>query len=599
MNASANALTADVAAPSETTGRPRRGRAPRRDLGPLRALYPYLGAHRRLAVAAGLCLVASSGLTLGLTGAARLALDHAFSFQTYLIAAAVAVALALSTAGRFYTVNRLGERVAADLRRALYAHVLTLHAGYFATVRTGEVISRMTADMAIVEGLVGSTASVALRNLITLFGALVLLLVVSPGLTLVVVALTPVVLAPLFLVGRRVRRLSAFAQDRFAEAVAEAGESLDQLETVQAFGQEAGAASRFGAAVETAFDASLRRLAARAVMTALVMTLVFLGVASVLWLGADAVAHHRMTGGTLLQFLFLSVLAAGAVGSLGEGWGEVQKTAGAMERIGAIMAARAAIIAPPRCRPLPVPARGEVALQDVTFAYPGRDESALADFTLSVRPEETVALVGASGAGKSTVFRLLLRVYDPDAGQVLIDGVDVREADPAAVRARFALVAQDAALFSGSALDNVRFGRPGATQGELDAALQAAAATGFLAALPHGPSSPVGERGRGLSGGQRQRVAIARALVRAAPVLLLDEATSALDAENEGAVQAALQGAGRGQTTLVIAHRLSTVVRADRIVVMDAGRIVEEGDHAALLGRSGLYARLAELQLAA
>ena len=375
---------------------------------------------------------------------------------------------------------------------------------------------------------------------------------------------------------------------------------MDQLETVQAFGREGAAAARFGSAVEAAFAASLQRLRARGIMTSLVMALVFCGVAGVLWVGDQQVRAGHMTGGALLQFLFLSVLAAGSVGALGETWGEVQKAAGAMQRIGELLDSRPTIAAPARPTPLPEPARGAIRFEGVRFAYPGRpDLPALDGFSLDVAPGETVALVGPSGAGKSTVLRLLLRFYDPQSGAVSLDGVDLREADPAAVRERLALVAQDASLFSGSAADNIRFGRELADAAAIEAAAEAAEASGFLRALPGGVHEPLGERGRSLSGGQRQRLAIARALVRDAPVLLLDEATSALDAESERLVQRALDTAMAGRTTLVIAHRLATVLRADRIVVMDGGRVVEQGRHADLAAAGGLYSRLAELQFGA
>jgi ATP-binding cassette subfamily B protein len=468
---------------------------------------------------------------------------------------------------------------------------------FFLNTRTGEVLSRLTADIQIVDTLVGATASVALRNLLTLIGALVLMVVVSPHLTGLVLLLIPVVIAPLALFGRRVRRLTASSQDRFAEAVGHAGESLDALETVQAFGRERAAADRFGGAVEAAFQASLRRMRARSLMVALVIALIFDGVAAILWFGVHQSLNGHLSGGALVQFIILAVLAAGAVGSLGEAWGDVQKAAGAMERIGDLLDAEPDVRSPAAPKPLPVPARGEVVFDEVTFAYPGRPElPALKDFSLAVRPGERVALVGPSGAGKSTVFRLLLRFYDPQAGRVLLDGVDLKDADLAELRARTALVAQDSPLFSGSALDNVRYGREDASREAVQAAVRAAQAEGFLANLPGGLDSPVGERARGLSGGQRQRLAIARALVREAPVLLLDEATSALDAENERLVQAALDEAMAGRTTLVIAHRLATVLKADRIVVMDEGRVVEQGAHNELVARGGLYARLAALQ---
>jgi ATP-binding cassette, subfamily B, bacterial len=582
-------------------------RPPRRDLRPLAGLAPYVRAHWKDALASAAFLLVSSAASLTLPLILRLLIDRGVGAHTaaaldrfFGLAALDAAVLALATAGRFFFISRLGERVVADLRQALYRHVMALDQAFFLTTRTGEVMSRLTTDMTIVEAMVGGSVSVALRNLITFVGAFAWLIWLSPGYTGLVVLVGAVVIAPLIVVGRLVRRLSAGAQARFAEAVAYAGETLDGLDTVQAFGREASAGARFGAAVEAAFRASVARITARAGMTALVMVLLFGGIGFVLWRAAlDAFVAHdpHMTGGVLIQFVFLAVLAGGSVGALGETWGDVQKTAGAMERVGEILAARPAIAPPPEPKPLPVPPRGEVAFEHVGFAYPGRaDLPALSDFSLAVRPGERVALVGPSGAGKSTVFRLLLRFYDPQTGAVRLDGVDLKDADPAEARGRIALVAQDAALFSGSAFDNLRFGREDATVDELRAAARAAEAEAFIAALPHGFDTPLGERAKTLSGGQRQRLAIARALVRGAPILLLDEATSALDAESERLVQRALADAMTGRTTLVIAHRLATVLAADRIVVMDAGRVVDEGTHTELIARGGLYARLAKLQ---
>jgi ATP-binding cassette subfamily B protein len=570
-----------------------------RDLRPLGALAPYVRAHWGDAALSFGFLLASTGASLGLTIAARLLVDRGFASHApdvlgryFIIAATVVVALAAATAGRFFFITKLGERVVADLRIALYRHVMSLDQAYFLEVRTGEVLSRMTTDLTIVENMVGSSISVALRNLLLFGGALAFLLATSARFTGFVIGLGALVLVPLFVVGRSVRRLSSAAQERFADAVVLAGETLDALDTVQAFGREKRASDRFTGAVETAFRASLRRIGARAFMTALVMILVAGGLGFILWRAALALSN-----GALVQFVILAAMAAGAVGALGETWGDVQKTAGAMERISEILNARPTIAPPAHPKPLPSPPRGEIAFEDVDFAYPGRpDLPALAGFNLMVRPGERVALVGPSGAGKSTVFRLLLRFYDPQGGVVRIDGVNLADADPAEVRARIALVAQDAALFSGSGLDNLRFGREEASVDQLKAAARAAEAAAFLEALPQGFDTPLGERAKTLSGGQRQRLAIARALVRGAPILLLDEATSALDAENERLVQRALADAMAGRTTLVIAHRLATVQAADRIVVMDAGHVVEEGAHAELVERGGLYARLAELQ---
>jgi ATP-binding cassette subfamily B protein len=582
------------------------GRARRRNLEPLAQLAPFLRAHWRDAGLAAMFLVFSSSATIGITFAARSLADGGLASHSaaaigrrFWLLAMVMAALALATAGRFYFTSKLGERVVADMRVALYRNVMSLDQAYFLKTRTGEVLSRLTTDLTIVETMVGSSVSVALRNLLNVVFALTVMVIVNPAFTGFVALLAALILAPLFAVGRRVRRLSVRAQERFADAVGYAGETLDALDTVQAFGRETSATARFKAAVELAFQVSLARIGARAAMTALVMVLVTGGVGLVLWRASVAtfVDPRTMTPGTLLQFVFLSVLAAGAVGALGETWGDVQKTAGAMQRIGDLLNARPTIVAPARPTPMPMPPRGEINFENVVFAYPGRPELAALDgFDLAVGKGERVALVGPSGAGKSTVFRLLLRFYDPQRGVVRIDGVDLRQADPIEARARIALVAQDAPMFSGSALENLGFGKQGAGEDELIAAARAAEAEGFLRALPQGFDTPIGERGKTLSGGQRQRLAIARALVRGAPILLLDEATSALDAENERLVQRALHDAMGGCTTLVIAHRLATVLRADRIAVMEKGRIVDTGTHAELTARGGLYARLAELQ---
>jgi ATP-binding cassette subfamily B protein len=595
-------MSAEQVITDETAARPR---AARRDLSPLRRLGPLVRAHWGDAALAGVFLTVSTTATLSLTFAVRLMADRGLAShaageinRVFLILAGVATVLALSTGGRFYFVQKLGERVVADLRTALYGHVVTLDQAYFLKVRTGEVLSRLTVDLTLVEGLVGSTISVAVRNALTVFAALAVMVVVNPALTGFVMLIVALILAPLFIVGRRVRRLSVSAQARFADAMGYAGETLDALETVQAFGRERSVSSRFRSAVETAFKVSVARIGARAAMTVLVMILATGGVGLVLWRASLAVfVAGTMTTGALLQFVLLAVLAAGSVGSLGEAWGDVQKTAGAMARISEILDASPTIKAPLHPTPLPVPARGEIVFDKVTFAYPGREgPAALNGFDLAVRPGERVALVGPSGAGKSTVLRLLLRFYDPQKGGVFLDGVNLKDADPGEVRARMALVSQDAPLFSGSAAENLRFGREGASAADVAAAAKAAQAEGFLAALPEGLETLLGERAKTLSGGQRQRLAIARALLRAAPILLLDEATSALDAENERLIQHALADAMTGRTSLVIAHRLATVLAADRIVVMDEGAVVEVGTHAELIARGGLYARLAELQ---
>jgi ATP-binding cassette subfamily B protein len=578
----------------------------RRDIRPLGRLLPYAMRHKGHAAMAGVWLILSAAASLALTASARGAIDNGFDNGGaqldlwFLLLGANALFLGFATAIRFYFVTKTGERVIADLRKGLFERILTLDPAFYARMRTGEVLSRLTTDIALVETLLTTSVSFALRNLLTLIGGTILLFIVSPKLTGLVLLVVPLLLGPLFLFGRTVRKLTVASQDRFASAVGFAGESVDAIETVQAFGRERSAIARFGDAVEAAFGISLTRMKARAVMTAMIIVVMFGGVTLVLWLGAQDVIAGRMTPGALLQFVLLSVFAAGAVGALGESWGDVQKAAGAMERIDELMRSEADIRAPEVPQALPEPPTGEVSMSAVQFAYPGRpDLPALKGFSLTVRPGETVALVGPSGAGKSTVFRLLLRFYDPQAGVVSVDGVDVRNADPVAVRGRFAWVSQEAPLFSGSASENIRFGREGASDDEVRAASEEAQALGFVEALPEGFDTALGERGKSLSGGQRQRMAIARALVRDAPILLLDEATSALDAENERLVQAALDNAMQDRTTIVIAHRLATVLRADRIVVMEDGRVVQEGTHQSLMAQGGLYARLAELQFRA
>jgi ATP-binding cassette subfamily B protein len=584
----------------------RRDSAP--DLKPLSRLTPFVLAHRLDMVLGALFLLISSGSILAMTDGVRRVIDGGFAYRgegalirLFGTAAALAAILAASTGLRLYYTYKLGERVVADMRKVVFRHVLGLDLTYFARLRTGEVLSRLTTDMTLVESIVGAVVPAALRNLVTLCGSLGWMVIVSPNFTGFVLVLIPVLLTPLFLMGRRLQRLSRRAQDRFANAVGYAGEGLGSLDTVQAFGQEDAVAGRFNRSVEQAFEASRAQLRARGLLSALMITLIFGGMLGLLFQSAVAVVvTHTLTAGRLVQLLALAFLAANAVKDLAEVWGQIQKASGAAARVAEMIDAAPAIRAPARPVALPCPARGEVVFDNVVFAYPGRNgPGALNGFSLRARPGERIALVGPSGAGKSTVLRLLLRFYDPAAGAVRIDGVDLRDADPAQVRARLALVAQDAPLFSGSVRDNILFGAPHASPASVDAAADAAQAAGFIAALPQGADTPIGEHAKSLSGGQRQRLAIARALLREAPILLLDEATSALDAENERLVQEALHRAMRGRTTLVIAHRLATVLAADRIVVMDQGRVVEEGSHAELLARDGLYARLARLQFAA
>lgn len=579
------------------------GRGKTKNLRPLRRLWPYLLRQKAVGALMIVFLLISASATPSMTIVARQLIDRGFGSgqvgeldKWFLILGVVALVLAVSTALRYYFVTRMGERVVADLREDVFGHILSLDPGFFLHIRTGEVISRLTADIQIIETLCSSSISIALRNALTFIAGLVMMSIVSPKLTLMVFVLFPFVLVPLITFGRQVGKATRDTQDAFARAVGFASESLDALETVQAFVREAWTRTRFDAAVEQTYKTSVGRMATRATMTAMVIALVFGGIAFVLWLGAQDVLHGRMSNGTLVQFVMLAILTGGAVANLNETWGDLQKAAGAMQRIDELLDSHPTVGVPERPVVLPAP-RGEIRFDKVRFAYPSRPDTVVLDgFSLHVKPGETVALVGPSGAGKSSVFRLLLRYYDFAEGTIEIDGVDIRQADPKAVRERLSLVAQDAALFSGSAADNIRFGRENATDDEVRRAADKAQALGFIEALPEGFDTALGERAKSLSGGQKQRLSIARALVRDAPVLLLDEATSALDAENERLVQIALGEAMAERTTLVIAHRLATVLKADRIVVMEAGRVVDIGTHDELVARGGLYQRLASLQ---
>ncbi|WP_395459754.1 ABC transporter transmembrane domain-containing protein [Azospirillum melinis] len=578
--------------------------ARRRDLGPLRRLVPFLLPYKWRILGAMVALTVAAGTVLGLGQGMRVLIDQGFAGgdtslldRSLLVLLAVIALMAASTYGRFYLVSWIGERVVADIRRAVYDHVLTLSPGFFETTKTGEILSRLTTDTTLLQVVVGSSASIALRNALLFLGGTGMLLITSPKLTGLVALVVPLVVAPIIFFGRRVRKLSRDSQDRIADIGSFVEETLAAIRTVQAYTHEAIDRTLFGKRVEEAFDVAIRRVRVRAVMTVIVIVLVFGAVGIILWIGGHDVVAGRITPGQLSAFVIYSVVVAGSVGAISEVIGDLQRAAGATERLFGLLSVESDIRAPAAPKPLPSPAAGALSFDNVRFHYPSRpDWAALEGFSLDVKPGERVALVGPSGAGKSTVFQLLLRYYDPQAGSVRLDGVDVRDADPVDVRCRLGLVAQDPVVFSANAWENIRYGRPDASDAEVRAAAEAAHALDFLDALPEGFGTFLGEKGVRLSGGQRQRLAIARAILRDPPVLLLDEATSALDAESERMVQDALDRLMHGRTTLIVAHRLATVLNADRIVVMDKGRVVETGTHGELVAQGGLYARLAALQ---
>jgi ATP-binding cassette subfamily B protein len=576
----------------------------RPSLRPLASLLPYIGRYRGRALAAFGALVLAAVTTLVVPVAARRMIDFGFTERGlhlinsyFLVMIGIAAVLAFASASRYYLVTTLGERIVADLRSDVFAHLTSLSAAFFDEARTGEMISRLTADTTQIKASVGSSISVALRNCVLFVGASVMMVVTSPKLSLYVLLAIPIIVLPLYTFGRAVRRRSRFAQDTLAEASAYAAELIGAVRVLQAFTSERLGIARFRDAVEQAFFAARDSIRARSLLTAVAIFMVSSSVVVVLWIGAKEVLSLQITPGRLGQFILYAVLASSALGSLSETGGEVAAASGAAERLFEILSIRPAILAPARPLALPVPARGEAAFEDVRFAYPTRQNApALNGVSFRLRQGEKLAIVGPSGAGKSTIFHLLLRFYDPTAGRITFDGVRLADLDPKELRGRIALVPQDSVMFASSVRDNIRFGRPDASDAEVARAAEHANAAGFIAALPQGYDTPVGERGITLSGGQRQRIAIARAILRNAPLLLLDEATSSLDAESEKQVAAALTDLMRERTTIVIAHRLATVQSCDRILVMNEGRIVEEGTHQTLAGGNGLYARLAKLQ---
>ena len=573
-------------------------------LRPLLALAPYVARYRGRACLALIALTIAAITTLLVPVAVRRMIDFGFTpegialINSYFsVMIAVVAVLAGASAARFYLVMTIGERIVADLRRDVFAHLISLSPAFFDSARSGELISRLTADTTQIKSAVGASVSIALRNLMLFIGATAMMVITSPRLSGFVLLAIPAIVIPLVAFGRWVRRLSRNAQDTLADATAYASELVGAIRTVQAYTSERLANARFGGEVEQAYEAARSSTRARAVLTAIIIFIVFTSVVVILWVGSHDVLTGSISPGRLGQFVLYVAFAAAGLGQLSEVWGEVSAASGASERLFEILRVKSAISSPALPRALPAPARGDVGFDNVSFAYPTRPDTLAVDgVSLHVRAGEKVAIVGPSGAGKSTLFHLLLRFYDPASGAISFDGVSIREADPQEVRSRIALVPQDSVVFAATARENIRFGRPGATDAEVERVADQAHATEFIRRLPGGFDSQLGERGVTLSGGQRQRIAIARAILRDAPLLLLDEATSSLDAESETLVQTALEELMRHRTTLVIAHRLATVLSCDRIMVMDQGRIVEQGTHASLVATGGLYARLARLQ---
>ena len=580
---------------------------PQRRLGALVQLWPFLRPHRALAIGWLVFLAISSSATLALPAAVRQIVDRGFSAanaeainQTFLGLFFLAVVLAFATAARYFCITLLGERALAAMRSQLYAHVIRLDVGFFERSRVGELTSRLGTDTEVVQALIGSGISIAVRSVVMLLGATAMMIWTSPRLAGLTGLVIPVVLLPILIFGRRVQKLSRASQDRLADAAAIANETLNAAPAVKAYAREGIESERYGGAIALALATARRRISVRAILTAAIIVLFFGAITLVLWAGAHDVLDGTLQAGVLSQFVLYALFSAGSLMSLSEVWGDVLRAAGATERISELFAEEPQIVTREPAIALPKPTRAALRFEHVEFHYPSRpDAPALHDFTLDVRPGETVALVGPSGAGKSTVFALLLRFYDPQSGRINLDGIDLKALALPELRGAIALVPQETVIFSGTAADNIRFGRQDAGDLEVREAATSAEAHDFISALSGGYNSELGERGVRLSGGQRQRIAIARAILRDAPLLLLDEATSALDAQSEAAIQKALERLERGRTTLVIAHRLATVKRADRIVVMDGGRIVAQGTHESLLAEDGLYAELARLQFVA
>ncbi|MEJ6403579.1 ABC transporter transmembrane domain-containing protein [Yoonia sp. 2307UL14-13] len=591
---------------TDTSNATEEERAPSKKIGALKALWPFLQPYWTMMAAALCALVLTALVSLALPLAVRRVIDNFDAesgeiLQSYFLAAiGIAALLAVGTAMRYYLVTRLGERVVADIRKAVFDKMIGMSPAFFERIMTGEVLSRITTDTTLILSVIGSSVSVALRNVLIMIGGIALMLYTSIKMSLLVLWPIPVIILPIILLGRRVRKLSKENQDLIAQSSGDASEQLLSAQTVQAFSHEIRSRLKFGDVTERSFEAARKRIRTRAILTAIVIFIAFSAIVAFLWMGANDVRSGAITEGELVQFLIYTIMVAGSLAALTEIWGELQRAAGATERLIELLTAEDSVADPKDGLLPPDRFTGAISFADVAFSYPSRPNiSALDNVSLDIKPGETVALVGPSGAGKTTVIQLVLRFYDPQSGAIRLDGTDIRDFNRSAFREQIALVPQDPVIFADTARENIRFGRPAATDAEVEAAAKAAAAHDFLTALPDGYDSYVGERGVMLSGGQKQRIAIARAILRDAPILLLDEATSALDAESENAVQQAVEALAEDRTTLIVAHRLATVKKADRIVVFDSGRIVAQGTHDSLVAQGGLYARLARLQFTA